>query len=115
VPVSVGDAFGPLETPGQKNSISIQDFINYDTDQVSPDYATYHANTTNPGNGKRIVIVPVNNNQQTVAGFAAFFLYTADQYAGKNYCGEYIGAITQGAPGLPPGSGSGVYHMKLIQ
>lgn len=115
VPVSVGDAFGPLEAPGQKNSISIQDFINYDTDTVSADYATYSSNTTNPGNGKRIVIVPVNNNQLTVAGFAAFFLYPASQYGGKNYCGEYIGAVVQGVPGMPPGSGSGVYHLKLFQ
>jgi Flp pilus assembly protein TadG len=115
VPVSVGDAFGPLEVPGQKNTISIQDFINYDTDTVSPDYATYRANTTTPGNGKRIVIVPVNNNQQTVAGFAAFFLYPASQYSGKNYCGEYIGSVVQGVPAMPPGSGSGVYHLKLFQ
>jgi len=41
VPVRIGDPFGPLETPGQKNSISIPDWINYDTDTVSPDYATY--------------------------------------------------------------------------
>jgi Flp pilus assembly protein TadG len=115
VPVSVGDAFGPLETPGQKNSISITDFINYDTDTVSPDYTTYRNNTTNPGNGKRIVTVVVNNNQQTVVGFAAFFLYPANQYTGKNYCGQYIGTMTQLVPGMPPGSGSGVYHMKLFQ
>jgi Flp pilus assembly protein TadG len=114
VPVSVGDAFGPLETPGQKNSISIQDFINYDTDTDSPDYATYRTNTTNPGNGKRIVIVVVNNNQQTVVGFASFFLYPAAQYGDKNYCAEYIGSVVQGVPLMPPGSGSGVYHLKLF-
>jgi Flp pilus assembly protein TadG len=113
-PISVGDPFGPLETPGQKDSIDITNFINFDTDTVSADYTVYHNNTTNPGNGKRIVTVPVNNNEQTVVGFAAFFLYPANQYGNKNYCGQYIGSVVQGVPWLPPGSGFGVYHMKLI-
>jgi Flp pilus assembly protein TadG len=115
VPVNVGDAFPPLEAGGQKNSVNIQDFVNYDTDTISPDYATYRNNTTNPGNGKRIVTVAVNNNEQTIVGFAAFFLYPANQYGSKGYCGQYIGSVVQGVPGMPPGSGSGVYHLKLIQ
>lgn len=76
-------------------------------------YATYLTNAT--GNGKRLVVVPVNNNQLSVVGFAAFFLYPASQYQGKNYCAQYVGAMVQGAPGLPPESGSGVYHVKLFQ
>jgi hypothetical protein len=115
VPVNVGDAFGPLEVPGQKNTISIQDWVNTDTDTVSPDYTTYRNNTVTPGNGKRIVTVVVNNNQQNVAGFASFFLYPADQYANKNYCAQYIGAVVQGVPGMPPGSGSGFYHLSLLR
>jgi hypothetical protein len=113
VPISVGDPFGPLEVNGQKNSITIADWINADTDSLSSDYATYRSYGT--GNGKRLVIVPVSQNLQTVVGFAAFFLYPASQYQGKNYCAQYVGSMVQGAPGLPPGSGSGVYHMKLFR
>ena len=115
VPVRVGDPFGPLEAPGQKDTINIQDWINYDTDTVSPDYATYRANTTHPGNGKRIVTVVVNDDERTVVGFATFFLFPASQYQGKNYCAQYIGSQVQGAPGLPPGSGSGLYRLKLLR
>jgi Flp pilus assembly protein TadG len=113
VPVSVGDPFGPLEVNGQKNSIEIADWINADTDSLAPDYATYRSHST--GNGKRLVVVAVNDDRQTVVGFAAFFLYPANQYQGKNYCAEYVGSMVQGAPGLPPASGSGVRRMKLFR
>jgi Flp pilus assembly protein TadG len=115
VTVNVGDDFGPLEVPGQKATISIQDWVNSDSDKTSPDYATYKAHGN--GNGVRIVTVVVNDLMNTgkVVGFATFFLYTADQYGGKNMCGEYIGFSVQGAPVSPPGSGSGVYHLKLVQ
>lgn len=113
VPMSTGDSFGQYEVNGQKNTITITDWINADTDSTSSDYETYLSNGI--GNGKRLVIVPVNNNEATVAGFAAFFLYPANQYSGKNYCAEYVGAMVQNAPGLPPEIGSGVYHVKLFR
>src|SRR5262249_21131452 len=115
VPVSVGDDFSQYEVNGQKNSVSIQDWVHMDTDTVSADYAAYRTRGT--GNGKRIVTVVVNDLMNTgkVVGFATFFLYTPDQYGDKNYCGEYIGFSARGAPVTPPGSGSGVYHIKLVQ
>ncbi len=113
VPVTVGDPFPPLETPGQKNTIDISDWVNADTDKLSYSYEDYLKNGN--GNGRRIVTVVVNDDQQSVVGFAAFFLYPASEYGNKNYCGEYIGQMVQGLPGLPPGSGYGYYHLKLFQ
>lgn len=113
VPINVGDPFGPLEVNGQKNSINIDDFVGLDTDQSSPTYAAYLSKGT--GNGKRLVLAPVNDGQTTVVGFAAFFLEPYGQNGGKNVCAEYIGSYVQGLPGLPPESGSGVWHMRLFQ
>jgi hypothetical protein len=115
VPVSVGDPFGPLVVPGQKNSISVQDWIHADTDEFSPNYASYRSNTINPGNKKRIIVVAVNNNEQTVADFAAFFLYPAVEYTGNTWCAKYLGSMVQGVPGMPPGSGSGIYQLRLTR
>jgi len=50
-----------------------------------------------------------------VVGFATFFLFPPSEYGNKNYCGRYIGSQVLGAPGLPTGSGSGVYRLKLLR
>jgi hypothetical protein len=115
VPMNVGDSFGQYEVNGQKNSIDIDDFVELDTDKTSATYSAYRSNTTNPGNGKRIVVVAVHNNQQTVVGFSAFFLGPLGQNNGKSVCGEYIGSTVKGVQGMPPGSGSGYYRMRLYQ
>jgi hypothetical protein len=114
VPIEVGDPLDPLVVPGQKASINIEDFVSYDTDTISPTYSAYLHNSVNPGNGKRLVTVPVNDGT-TVVGFAAFFLMPHGQNGDKNVCAEYVGYMVHGAPGRPPGSGSGVYHIKLYQ
>lgn len=123
VPVEVGDAFDPLITAGQKSVIdsAFLTYINYDTDITSTTYAEYKA--AGNGNGKRLVVVPVNglvDGVSTVVGFAAFFLLTPDNYpktpaAKACWCAEYVGQLVQGVPGLPPGTGSGVYHLKIFR
>jgi len=110
VPLKVGD---PLpDPPGQKNSVDVEAYIRKDSDPNSGTYSAYKS--LGLGNGKRVVIVPVNVNAATVVGFAAFFLPTPTGAADKNICGTYLGRLTQGA-GLPPASGSGVYRLKLFK
>jgi len=113
VPVSIGDAFPPLEATGQMQSIDITTFINADTDTNAPNYNAYRAGGN--GNNKRVVIAPVNDSMNTIVGFAAFFLLPAKQYNGQDWCGEYIGAFVQGAPSVLPGGGYGVYRLKLFE
>jgi len=113
VPVNVGDAFPPLIAQGQMNTINIDGFVNADSDTTSPNYNAYKS--SGHGNNKRIVIVAVNDNMQTVVGFAAFFLLRASDYNGPNWCGEYIGSFVQGSPMILPGGGSGVYRLQLFE
>lgn len=110
VSLRAGDSV-PIE-PGQKEAIDIDTYVGYDSDRSSTTYADYRAKGT--GNGKRIVVVPVNDpNTQKVVGFAAFFLPSS---SGKfEVCGEYIGSFTEGLPGLPPGTGSGVWRLRLYK
>jgi Flp pilus assembly protein TadG len=110
VPLGVGDTVPT--PPGQKEAIDIDTYVGYDSDRSSTTYADYRAKGT--GNGKRIVVVPVNDpNTQEVVGFAAFFLPPS---AGKfEICGEYIGSFTQGLPGLPPETGSNVWRLRLYK
>ena len=113
VPVSIGDAFPPLIAPGQMNGIEVSDFINADSDRTSPNYTAYRGNNT--GNNKRIVIVAVHDNMQTIVGFAAFFLLPASNYNGQNWCGEYVGSFVLGAPVVLPGGGYGIYRLQLFE
>jgi Flp pilus assembly protein TadG len=113
VPVNIGDSFPPLISQGQMQSISITDFINADTNTSAPNYTSYKGSAN--GNNKRIVIAAVNDNMNTIVGFAAFFLLPANQYNGQNWCGEYIGTYVQGAPGILPGGGYGVYRLQLFE
>ncbi len=111
VPLTIGDPFPPLITQGQKTTISITDFINADSDPTAPNFTSYRSRGM--GNNKRIVFAPVNDGMQTFVGFAAFFLLTADNYTGPNWCGEYIGLMVMGMPKIPPGRGAGVWRIRL--
>lgn len=112
VPLAVGDMLP--DPPGQKEAIDINAFIHFDTDTQSTTYAEYVS--AGIGNGKRIVTVPVNDpHTKQVVGFAAFFLPEADDKF--EFCGEYIGSIVLGAPGLTPGGGHGfgVWRLRLYR
>lgn len=88
------------------------------------DSTTYHVDPTIPlGNGRRIVITPVNDPMAAglVIGFGAFLLPPnpcAEVTVGpKKYypcCGEYIGAGTVPGGGSA-GSGGGAYRIMLFQ
>jgi Flp pilus assembly protein TadG len=88
-----------------------------DTDTAMEDYATYKSNGT--GNGRRLIIVPVNDaggDNAKVIGFALFFLR---QVTGKNsdpYCAEFVGTAKPGdiTPGPSHGSGTEYYSVQLL-
>ncbi len=106
---------------GNKNvEPAMQERFNQDTDTTAATYGAY------AGNGRRILIVPVNDggDPAKVAGFAAFFM-PPGVCGPKNIspcCGEYIGAAVIGSrypgPGggvSGPGSGAGLYAVKLFE
>ena len=113
--------------PGQKHvGPFVQTRFNQDTDTIQPEtYAQYTADGT--GNGRRILIVPVNDPVQSsidgaayVIGFAAFFLQNdfASYYGNTDpLCGEYIGAGTvySRQPGPTPSSPGTFYVPQLFQ
>ncbi|MBI1895396.1 MAG: Tad domain-containing protein [Acidobacteria bacterium] len=91
--------------------------INQDTDATSAAYADYTA--LNTGNGRRIVVVPINlgHPQYTIVQYAAFFLLPVSEYsAGGNspFCAEYIGAWVQGSS-HKGGDESGAYVVRLVR
>jgi hypothetical protein len=89
---------------GAKNSVINQALamrVQQDSDPLSATYAAYRA--TRSGNGRRMVVVPINNGAPdfAIAGFAGFFLLTPGSYditGNEPACAEYVGAWTQGNP-----------------
>jgi hypothetical protein len=112
----VGDSVVMTGGAKQTQRDSIIQRIYQDTDSTSSTFAQYI--THNAGNGRRIVVAPINtwHPDYTILGYGAFFLLLPSEYpAGGNkpFCAEYIGAYVQGAPhggGGVPGS----YVVRLI-
>jgi hypothetical protein len=117
-PITIGQSINMDNGGKNSDAKSIADRVNLDTDTTSATYAQYQASHT--GNGERVVVVPVNSGAPNyiAVGYAAFFLLTPDQYSGLNgnasACAEYIGQWTQGSP-YSSGTGSGAYHIRLLQ
>jgi Flp pilus assembly protein TadG len=112
--------------PGQKHvGPFVQTRFNQDTDTTFETYAQYMSG--GKGNGRRILIVPVNDPVQSsidgaayIAGFAAFFLQNdfASLYGNTDpLCGEYLGPATLNSlqPGPTPASPGGYYAVQLFQ
>jgi hypothetical protein len=110
-PLTVGSTLSMVS--GQKSvSSAMQTRFNEDTDTTSTSYSTY------AGNGRRVLIVPVNNgsNPAQVVGFAAFFLRPSACGA-KNTspcCAEYIGPALEFSNHPGAASGGGVYQVELV-
>ena len=89
---------------GAKNSVINQALAmrsGQDTDSLSATYSQYKS--LRGGNGRRMVVVPINNGAPNfaIAGFAGFFLLTPGSYdvtGNEPGCAEYVGAWTQGNP-----------------
>jgi hypothetical protein len=84
-----------------------------DTDTSSATYSTYN------GNGRRTMIVPVNNNDEPaiVVGFGLFLMPPG--FCGpKNTspcCGEYVGPAVVGSSQKGAGASGGLYRVKLFE
>jgi hypothetical protein len=111
---------GTVEMTGgakQTQYDSLINRVNQDTDATSKTFQHYI--TGNQGNGRRIVVVPLNtwSPNYTVLGFAAFFLLDETEYKkGGNWpiCAEFVGAYVQGAPQTGAGE-PGAYKVRLIE
>ena len=112
--------------PGQKHvGPDIHDRFWQDTDKNQTiTYSTYLTDTP-PGNGRRILIVPVADPAQSgaayVVGFAAFFLqndFTSLYGNTDPLCGEYIGTATldsTGSGGIPKSTPDTYYSVQLFR
>ena len=138
--------------PGQKETetTTMQDRVWEDTDPVTPtyfttgqtapntppvdemksDYRSAYNTVTLPrppnGNGRRLVITPINDPMQNglVVGFVGFFLppvpcapVTLGKHTYEPCCGEYVGAVINsgGSGGGGAASGTGSYRIVLFQ
>jgi Flp pilus assembly protein TadG len=109
VSVSIDQSVTPTTGDKNKEVKALNDRAAQDTNNTSTTYADYLANTTTPGNGRRLITVIVNNgyansagtpyasNQQGIGlGYAQFLLlptgsYTASGGSNNPWCAIYIG------------------------
>ncbi len=108
--VAAGDRLAFGESDWETEAAAFDERLAQDTDQAAEKYEDY------TGNGRRFVIVPVNDPaSDTVVGFAGFFLPAGacgDQEP-QPCRAEYVGAAV-----LPGREGAGVvgaYRISLIQ
>jgi hypothetical protein len=104
----------PMMVPGEKNTnTAIAERFAQDTDVTSTTYSDYH------GNGRRILIVVVNDHDPgspRVAGFAAMFL-PPDACGPNNTdpcCAEYIGPAVLGGDQRGGSTTGGTYAVELV-
>ena len=100
--------------PGNKNvDPGMNERFAQDTDQTATTYATY------AGNGRRLLLVPVNNGAEpaTVAGFAAFFMPVGicGPQNTSPCCAEYVGAGVADSSHKGAGGAGGLYRVKLFR
>jgi Flp pilus assembly protein TadG len=107
---------GGAKTSVAADLVDVGGRIDQDTDTTDDDYATYVANG---GNGRRVVIMPIQSEVNgTVLGFGTFFLLDDGAYGhtgGSNWCAIYLGIsnVQDGGPGAS--STPGAYVVKLVQ
>jgi hypothetical protein len=102
-PLSTGDPLSFADPDWESESAAWEQRLAQDTDPAAPRYADY------AGNGRRLVIVPVNDPaSDTVLGFAGFFLSPE-----PSSFAEYVGAAL--LPGRKGAGPAGVYRVSLIQ
>jgi len=129
-PLAIGDTIVGAAGNRGTESDALRERYGQDTDTQSNTYAEYM--TSGEGNGRRLVIVPVNDPATNVVlGFAAFFLHpnickseVGGQGGGGGVgggqndvapcCAEYVGsALVPGRRGA--GSTPGAFRVRLFQ
>ncbi len=110
-PLTVGGTIDMVQ--GEKDvPPAIDERFAQDTDTTASTYSEY------TGNGRRILIVPVNDkgDPARIVGFAGFFL-PPDSCGDKNNtpcCGEYIGPVVKHGKRRGAG-GTGLFVVKLFR
>jgi len=108
--VAVGDRLTFGESDWETEAAAFEDRLAQDTDLAAERYEEY------AGNGRRFVIVPVNDPAtDMVGGFAGFFLPPAacGERAPAPCQAEYVGAAV--LPGRKGAGPAGVYQVRLVQ
>ena len=111
-PFTIGTLLSMVQ--GQKHvGPAVEERFEQDTDETSNGYQTYN------GNGRRLVIVPVNDNTDAAAivGFATFFL-PKNSCGHSNVtpcCGEYVGSVSLLNSKHPGAGGAGLYTVSLMR
>lgn len=82
-PIKVGDRL-PLHVEGESKA-TLSEIIRSDSDPTSASYAEYAANGR--GNGRRLVALPIVDDDRRVTGFGAFLLLPA---GGTELAGGYL-------------------------
>jgi Flp pilus assembly protein TadG len=120
-PLSIGDTIINVNGDKGTESAAMQERFGEDTDTVSTNYAQYLANiennTSGKGDGRRLVIVPVNNPaNDVVLGFGLFLLHSdvCGSDATASCCAEYVGAaLVPGRQAADPSAGA--YKPRLLK
>ncbi len=103
---------------GAKTTVAsdIDDRVDQDTDTSDDTYASYLAGG---GNGRRVVVMPIQSEVSgDVLGFASFLLLDDNSYdhtGNSNWCAIYIGLATLTDGGTGASSTVGAYQVKLVQ
>ena len=111
-PLTIGSAVTMFTGNGNRPG-SMQTRFNQDTDTTAAAFASYN------GNGRRILIVAVNDAAASprIVGFAAFFLRPNPCGNGNatSCCGQYIGSAVEFGNHQGGGVGGGLYQVSLLQ
>ncbi|HYM08297.1 MAG TPA: hypothetical protein VEU11_17225 [Terriglobales bacterium] len=122
-PLAIGDTIINVNGNKGTESAAMSERFGEDTDTVSTSYTQYLANIENnnsvKGDGRRLVIVPVNNPaNDVVLGFGLFLLHS-DICGSANdntasCCAEYVGSAL--VPGRQAGDpNAGAYKPRLLK
>jgi hypothetical protein len=120
-PLKIGDPVPQIPGARNNNPGNIADRVAQDSDELSATYADYSKSSNQTGNGRRVIVAPINSGDPSghvIRGFAAFFLLKSSEYSdlkgNEAACAEYIGPWIEGDP-FPAGSPPGAYVVRLLK
>ncbi len=103
----------------QTEEDAMQTRVGQDTNTSALTYEEYRSSGT--GNGRRMVLVPINGGPNTnfrIIGFASFFLGQVNDYKvspSDSFCAEYVGSAVLGGTTGGANPGSGAYSVRLVR
>ncbi len=116
---TIGDALFMANGNKQTEERAMQERVLQDSDTSSTTYAEYSSGGL--GNGRRLVIVPINGGPTDnfrILGFAQFFLGQAKDYQvspSDSFCAEYVGSAIVGGTNGGSNPGAAAYAVRLVR